>query len=201
VDDRAGAAEANLRALSVQDQLQHLDRILARQIIRVPSNVKGTVLSPPKPNKLGSFLRQGEQFCTIGDPKKLEAYIVVEHSDRSLLAKGQSVWVKVNGQVGPIKESVIREIADRELMEVPPMLSNKIDGGEVATTTGEQKSDQARQPPERPAVPSYAIRVEFGSEDPRYVLGVRGTARVDVGYRSLAWRLQRYLQQTFNFRL
>ena len=64
---------------------------------------------------------------------------------------------------------------------------------------------QTRTDPETereiPAFRSYAVLADVPNEDGTLKPGLRGMARFDVGYRSIYWRVVRYIQQTLNFRL
>jgi hypothetical protein len=81
-----------------------------------------------------------------------------------------------------------------ELETIPTSLSNKY-GGEVATKTDEDGKT------EKPMFKSYGVEVYVDNPDGSLVPGVRGVARVDIGWRSIYWRVKRYLQQTFHFRM
>lgn len=185
---------AAVRLASVRDQIKGNLELERRLTVTVPANVSGTVIGPPKRDSLGAYYDAGQTFCQIGDPTDLEAYIVVEHSDISLVRPGQVVWLKLAGHVGEILEGAVSHVSSRELDELPPALSNK-QGGEVATTTDEQSKREV------PMFKSYSIQVPVPNREGTLVPGVRGIARFDVGYRSLYWRLKRYLHQTLRFRV
>ena len=106
--------------------------------------------------------RQGTLFCQVGDPKKLEAVLVIDQADRNLILDGQHqpVDIKLEGFAGVTIPSEIAEVAESELKIAPRRLSNKSQG-ELATKTDPQTgverpmstSYQARAPiddPERP---------------------------------------------------
>ena len=57
------------------------------------------------------------------------------------------------------------------------------------------------QPPETPTMRSYSVAVRLDNTDRRLAPGLRGTLRVDCGSAPLAWRIARYLQQTFYFKI
>ena len=200
--DVAGAArsigDANLartsekRAEFAYRQVDRLRKQLAKLEIVAP--VAGTVISPPKESQLGTTFSPGQVFCQIGDPRSLEAFLVVEHSDTSLIETDQRVWLKFAGHVGSISEARITEIPSSEIIDLPQALSNKL-GGEVATESDEQREIEA------PMFTSYAFMVPVPNDDQRLAPGLRGVARIDIGYRSVYWRVKRYLQQTFHFRM
>jgi hypothetical protein len=104
------------------------------------------------------------------------------------------IWVKLYGHVGDILTTKMSRISKDEITELPPALSNK-SGGEVQTTTDEETKR------EMPAFRSYAVLADIPNADGTLTPGVRGIARFNVGYKSLWWRINRYIQQTLNFRL
>lgn len=197
----AQAALYHLQADYVRLDLDEINAELAKLEIRVPRRLSGYVLSPPKPREKGRFLEGGQPFCQIGDPAKLEAYIVVPQSEIGLLQEEMAknddrsarVWVKTYGHVGPILNGRAGRISKDEITDLPQSLSNKV-GGEVPTRTNPNTQQ------EEPEFPSYAVLVDVPNDSGELTPGVRGLARFDVGYRSIWWRVNRYLQQTFNFR-
>lgn len=196
--DLAKARQAELRAQTAQDTLNSLWKEQRRLAITVPQDVEGTVFTPPKEEQLGNTMQAGQTFCQIGDPTDLEAYLVIEHSDTSLLQEegGQLVSLKLAGHVGRILEGKIAMISKTAIEQMPPALSNKL-GGEVATTT----TGEGEQQREIPLAKSYAVQVPVPNPDGSLVPGIRGVARIDIGYHSIWWRLSRYVQQTFHFRM
>lgn len=194
MDQFGKASEAELRAATSREMMMRLHQQLDKLVLKAPPGKSGVVMAPPKPKDIGTTMKAGQIFCQIGDPKELDAYIVLEHSDTSLVRPGSRVWVKLAGHVGPIIETKIDRISARELDSLPPALSNK-HGGEVATQT-----DQNRQA-ELPMFKSYSLDAPVPNPDGSLTVGVRGIARLDIGYHSIAWRILRYLRQTFHFRL
>lgn len=196
------AERARLRVDSIRRDIQRLRREIDKLQLAAPPGSVGAVLSPPKKVEQGKLLKSGDLFCLIGDPEELEAYIVVPQSDLGLIQEMQQaptgepvrVWLKLYGHVGPIIESDVRRIARDAISDLPQALSNKA-GGEVQTTTD---ADSKR---EIPAFRSYAVLADVTADDQTLKPGVRGVARFDVGYKSIYWRIKRYIQQTLNFRL
>ena len=182
---------ARLQAKLARQDLESYRKREEQMKLRTP--VAGTVMNPPKQEAVGQAFRPGDVYCLVGDPNDLEAFLVVEHSDMALIRKDQRVWLKLEGHVGDIIEGRIAEIAQNQLRDVPQSLSNKA-GGEIQTDTD---ADTNR---EIPTFRSYSLRVPLDGHDARLHAGVRGTARVDIGWHSLYWRVKRFLQQTFHFR-
>lgn len=197
------AEDARLAADSAYRVMRLLEGELKKLGIVAPADASGVAISPPRKNDMGKFFKAGDLFCQIGDPTKLEAYVVVPQSEIGLLqeaidaaggADRVRVWVKLAGHVGPILEYPISEISQEEITDLPQALSNKA-GGEVATTTNKQTNREV------PQFRSYAVIVNVPNDDRSLAVGLRGAARFDVGYKSIYWRIKRYIQQTLNFRL
>jgi putative peptide zinc metalloprotease protein len=199
----AQAKQARLRSQAINRDIDLLRDELSKLELRVPVDVKGAAFSPPKRNEMGKVFKSGDLFCQVGDPANLEAYIVVPQSEIGLIQEQQQflenptdvlIWVKLYGHVGDILTTKMSRISKDEITELPPALSNK-SGGEVQTTTDEETKR------EMPAFRSYAVLADIPNADGTLTPGVRGIARFNVGYKSLWWRINRYIQQTLNFRL
>ncbi|NLX97557.1 MAG: HlyD family efflux transporter periplasmic adaptor subunit, partial [Rhodopirellula sp.] len=170
---------------TVQEQLRQ--KMADQQRLRLTAPDDGTVLPPTltpsrdrseenlaawsgtplERENLGAFLEQGVLFCQIGDPKKLEAVIIVDQSDRNLVLPEQRVDILVEGfPDAPIK-GAIEEISESELKVSPPRLSTK-HGGELPTQTDPTTGI------ERPQSTSYQARVPIDDPEGMYLLGLRG---------------------------
>jgi putative peptide zinc metalloprotease protein len=139
----------------------------------------------------GCLLQPGTLVCEIGDPRRLEAVLVIDQGDMDFVARGQMVEVKLDELPHDVLAGRIAEISRNELVAAPASMSNKA-GGELATTTDELGR-------ERPQSASYQARVPLDDTAGVLQLGLRGRAKVHVGYRTLAGRLWRYAARTFRF--
>lgn len=182
-----------LRAEATYQQINKIQEQLNRLVLTAP--VSGTVFTPPEDTDMGKLFNRGDLFCQIGDPNDLEAYIVVEHSDIVLIKPGSKMWLKLAGHVGDILETDVEKISTTEIDVLPPTLSNKY-GGHVQANTDEKQPNI-----EHPMFRSYSVKAAVPNHDGGLVAGVRGYARIDIGYQSIFWRVKRYFQQTFHFRM
>jgi putative peptide zinc metalloprotease protein len=210
--DSSTAIESDGRLKALREQIEHLDRQRRQLNLRVQEGVSGTVVNPPRASEIGKFMQQGSLFCEIGDPKKLDAYLVVEHSDIGLVAEGRTVWLKLPGHTGAILAGEVGRIAAADLRDLPPALASVVGGGVAyAAPNGEEDADptdpkaaqkkaQAKRAV-RPLQRSYAAEVHVSNPEGVLRSGLRGTARIDVGWRTLAWRIERTIRQTFHFRM
>ena len=148
---------------AAEDQLKEKHR--DQQRLRLVAPVAGMVLPPPltthheptdeklpawsgtplDPENLGATLEQGVLFCQVGDPKRLEAVLVVDQADRNMMREGQSVDLKLEGFPSTTWHSEIKEIAESELKVTPQRLSTQ-HGGELPSKmdphTGVEKADE-----------------------------------------------------------
>jgi putative peptide zinc metalloprotease protein len=152
--------------------------------------------TPLEKENLGARLVERTLFCQVGDPHKLEAVMVIDETDRSLVHndEDQAVDIKLEGYAGLTIESKIVEVAESELKIVPKRLTTKSQG-EVPTKTDPQTYV------ERPMSTSYQARAPIDDPKGEYRIGLRGQAKVHTRWLSLGARLWRLLTHTFHFKL
>ncbi|MGC3971501.1 MAG: hypothetical protein QM775_30410 [Pirellulales bacterium] len=141
---------------------------------------------------LGCSLPQGALFCRIGDPKQMEAVLVVDQGDVEFVGLDQPVDVRVEELPGRTWQATVREVSKSDVKIAPRTLSNRA-GGELAT-----KADDAGR--ERLRSAAYQVRV-LPLEDPDGLLRMarRGEARIHVGSQTAAEKVARAFRQTFHF--
>lgn len=152
--------------------------------------------TPLLQRNINTTLQPGTMFCSVGDPKKLEALIIVNQSKIDFVHKGQKVVLKFDEYpwrtfYGQIDRDV--DIENHKMETVPIQLSTK-GGGAVSTETSEGGI-------ERPMSPSYRVRVDLDNEDLSLEVGITGTAKIHVQPQTLWQRLWRLVQDVFNFKL
>jgi putative peptide zinc metalloprotease protein len=151
--------------------------------------------TPLERENLGAFLKEQVLFCQIGDPKKLQAVMVVDQGDRNMINRGQRVELKIDElSYKKAFSSKISDIAEAELKEAPKRLASKY-GGEVPTKTDPVTGV------ERPQSTSYQVDAPIDDEEGLMLLGVRGTGRIYTRWISGGERLWRLLSHTFNFKM
>ena len=183
-----------------------------RLVLRAP--IDGTVLPPPAttehddpdgavpnwsgtpldPENRGAALKESVMFCQIGDPKKLDAVLVLDQGDIESVRKGQSVDIKLDELPHETLHSRIAEIARTELKFVSPRMSVQHQG-EVPTTTDPATGAL------RPQSTSYQARAPLDDSDNLLRIGFRGRGKVHVAPMPLGTWLWRLLMHTFNFKL
>lgn len=214
--DRGAALEIAVtrQALDASKKLLTERRADVRRL-RVTAPSAGYILPPPESHRekprvdnglpfwsgdvfearnVGCRVEEGTMLCRIGDPRSLEAELVIEHADYELVAVGQRVEIMLTAVPGRSLTGVISELGESDLQSTPKRLSHT-GGGEVSS-----KTDAAGV--ERPRHASYFARVALDPADFNLLrLGVRGRAKIGVGSATAYEIIDRYLRNLFTFRL
>ncbi len=212
-DPKAGDDVASVKETIKAIEQQLTEKIRDRERLTLVSPADGIILAPPptpnqkeheeklptwsgtplEPRNLRAWLPEGVLFCQVGDPNAMQADIVVDQSDVEFVTVGQGVDLKLEQLPSQTFSSRIEQIAKLDLKVSPKQLSHKA-GGELIT-----KTDASGV--ERPESTSYQANAPLS--DPGALLrpGLRGQAKIQVGWQSLGVKLVRYLSKTFNFKL
>ena len=210
-DPRAGREipELEITVAKLDKQVQEKEDQLGALVLKAPK--KGLVLAPlsrrgdqpgdgrlamwsgiPTEEKnLGAHLDQQQMFCQIGDPRVLEAVLIVDQGDIELIKKNQSVRIKLESHPGVTVHSKVADIAHIDLKESPAHLSIQA-GGNLATRTDASGA-------QRPISTSYQARVHLNGVSDPIPLGTRGQAKIFTGWQPLGVRLWRVVTRTFHF--
>jgi len=189
-DSGLNQVEFELRALQREHEV--LSRQRAALTLRAPRD--GVVMELVARDRVGSWLARGGDLCRVADPGALRAILLVDPSDRPLVAEGGRARVRAHGSGTRSSEGTVREIANAEAGQIPPALS-RTGGGEIAT----RQDPVSRQ--ERPTGQLYLVAIELDQSDATLHPGVLGRAKIDAGSHTLAWRAKRYLSVTFHWGL
>ena len=149
--------------------------------------------TPLDNHNLGCYLEVGIPVCTIGDPHKKEAVLIIDQSEIEFVRIRDKVRIKLDAYAEETYEGRIEEIARRELDDSPRQLS-QLAGGELAT-----KAEESGRI--RPLSASYQARVYLDDPDRAFRPGFIGRAKIECRSRTLAQIVWRYLTDTFHFRL
>jgi multidrug efflux pump subunit AcrA (membrane-fusion protein) len=142
---------------------------------------------------LGATYLEGTVLCMVGDPNTFEAVMVVDQSEVEFVANGQRVDLKLDAFPWQTFSGTVDEIAETHIESGSERMSVKA-GGQVPTeTTAEGR--------EMPISTSYEAMMSLDDPDALFTPGMRGTARIQVGSRTVGQWLLRLLWQTFNFRM
>ncbi|MFM8736065.1 MAG: HlyD family efflux transporter periplasmic adaptor subunit [Pirellulales bacterium] len=142
---------------------------------------------------LGAFFQEGTVLCMVGDPEQLEAVMVVDQTEVEFVAEGQRVDLKLDSFPWQTFTGTVAQIAETHIEAGSERLSVKA-GGQVPTET-----DPSGR--EIPISTSYEALMTLDDSEAVLTPGMRGTARIRVGSRTVGQWLLRLLWQTFNFRM
>ena len=188
---RREAPQQEKMAEGFQQQKESVQQDLDR--LKLCAHRAGTVIQPPKPEKLGSLLELGPTpFCQIGDPHNLQAWLVVDQGYIDLIREGQGVQLKFYSHALKTFDGKISAIPNVDVEHLPPELSN-LAGGEV-TTKADPKTNQ-----QVPVHTLYYAVVPIDNPDLHLEPGLRGKAKVEADPISLYTRIWRWVKRTFHF--
>jgi len=134
---------------------------------------------------------EAELVCLVAPSSKMEAIIVVDQHERELLNVGNEVEIMFDCAALESVKGKILSLAATEMKETSANLSIT-SGGTLDTKTDEMGRT-------RPISTSYQARVELVDLQVPLRPGFRGNAKVHLAWKSLGWRLYRYVSKTFNF--
>jgi len=142
---------------------------------------------------LGATLMEGTVLCLVGDPERFEAVMVVDQTEVEFVSEGQPVDLKLDSFPWQTFRGTVDQLAESHIEAGSERLSVKA-GGQVPTET-----DPSGR--EIPISTSYEALMTLDDPEAVYTPGMRGTARIQVGSRTVGQWLLRLLWQTFNFRM
>jgi len=195
------------------DQLRELQNERKRLVLVAPRD--GTVLPPPatplrevpdgplpswhdtplEPRNLDAFLEQDVLFCLVGDPREIEAILVIDEGDMPFVLRDQPVDIKLDALPHETLSGRISEDPSLEDLKIAPKRLSTKARGELAT----------RQDPvtgaDKPMNPSYQARVPLDDAEGVLLPGLRGRAKIHTRWQTLGQRCWRLITRTFNFKL
>jgi hypothetical protein len=139
-----------------------------------------------------------DMLCQIGDPKDLEAVLIVDQAYIDLVRSGSEaeahkVRLLLDSQTHRAIDSHVAEIGANEMEAVNPALSSRV-GGRLETVTDPSGLT-------RPLSSSYPVRAPLGALAGSVQVGMQGQARIYTGWQPIANRVYRYVAKTFHFDL
>ena len=152
-----------------------------------PGSLSSWQGTPLDPDNAGCFVEAGTLVCRIGNPAELEAWAVVDQADVEGMHSGQAVRLVFDEQPGIVLRGQVVEVGAVDLEITPREL--------IAQQQVDSRPDQRGVAHPRNA--SYQARIEFEPANRPLAIGSAGQARIDVGWRSLSWRLGRIVNRSF----
>ena len=223
-DARAGGEIEVVKEALVSARRQLAQKKAERDRLTLTAPVAGVVLPPPEvppreppegqvptwsgspfePRNRGAQLEEGTLFCQIGDPRKLDAIMVVDQADvefvRDALGRARDsagrpiVDIRLEQLPHDTFRSHIAAVSESEMKVSSKRLSAK-GGGELVTATDPATGQ------EKPRSTSFQASAPLDDEEGVLRLGLRGAGRIYTGWQPLGTRLLRFVNHTFNFRL
>jgi len=192
--------------------LQNKQQEVESLVLRAP--MEGIVISPPwqphqplpddqllgwwgtplEPMNLGATLESGTVLCSIGNPKLLEAILIVDQSKMPFLKQNQRIELKLHEFPDQTYFGEIDEIERQPVSALAIQLSTRA-GGEIPTTTKAGGSEE-------PTRTAYRVRMLLDNNpDLSFRVGMTGIGKIHVERQTLGYRLWLLVNATFNFRL
>ena len=195
IADRGLAQGYEETAKALEPTVGKVNEQIAKLTLYAPKD--GFAIGVPHPETTGAWLKPGgKPFCEVGDPRRLEAHLILDQSDVDFVKLNQAArpkaWIKIYGHSEHTLRSHVSFVAKKNRDEVPPELSN-LAGGEIATKP-DQKTGTAK-----PLTPVYEVIIPVNNDDLELQPGLRGFAKIDAGHCTLGWWIWRAVTKTFHF--
>jgi putative peptide zinc metalloprotease protein len=191
-EDRAQAKQFEEFAMKLEPMMKKVTDQLDK--LNLVAHRDGQVVGAPHKETVGQWVKPGKPFCEIGDPRKLEAHLIVDQADINLIGPDRDAWLKIYGRAEKTFKSKVSEIAKRNSDEIPTELSNMAQG-EVASKP-DPKTGVAK-----PLTAVYEVIIPIDNPDLELEPGLRGFAKIDGGSYTIAWWLKRWWNKLFNFQI
>lgn len=149
--------------------------------------------SPFDSKNSDAYFAESDLLCLIGDPAAWEAIVVIDQHDIDLVHVDHEVEIKLEADRLRSFTGKIVKISEMDMKEAPENISLQ-SGGRLDT----EMTASGRL---KPISTSYQARVPIENVDLSMRVGYRGQARVYVGWKSLGWRVYRFLARTFRLEL
>lgn len=185
-----GATKNEIQALhNAYKQLAYIKQSL---VVRATCN--GVVMRLIKPTELGKFLEKGMPICEIGDERDLRAILLVPSADKGLIQTGDAAWIRIHGRGYNYWPGHVANISANEAKAVPYQLTNKVSGNIASHSDPETKM-------EIPQSQHYVVEIKMEQIDDAMHPGVVARVKIECEPKTIWWRINRYLDITFNWGL
>lgn len=148
--------------------------------------------SPFDTENEGAFFSEGELICYIGNPAEMEGVIIIDQADIDLIdPEKHRVEMMLDSARLHSLEGVITEISKADMKETSANLASQTGG---ALNTMMDPTGRIR-----PISTSYQAKVAIDPTDIPMRAGYRGQAKIHLEWKSLGWRVWRFISKTFKF--
>ncbi len=145
--------------------------------------------TPLSPTNRGAVFAEGTLLCTIGDPRRREAIVLVRQQDIALVRSGQAVELMTRTTRRGHYAGVVTEVAASPIDQVPREF--------FAAGLVDPASNPAAVRNTRGTY--YQVRVRLDEVGDPPIVRSTARARIKVPSASLASRLSRFLSDSFRF--
>jgi len=143
--------------------------------------------TPLAPQNRGCYLETGTLVCQVGDPKRLEAMLIIDQSAVSFVRPGQQVRLRIDQGPVDIVSGTLIELAKTDVADFPDSLARALD-------LPLKREGQAGI---RAAQTYYQARVQLAPGTAPLSVAMHGSAKILADPQPLSRRLLRWLQLTF----
>lgn len=152
--------------------------------------------SPFDEKNKNAWFATSDLVCLVHDPAQgLEASLVIDQADVELIRLTDKVRILLDANTHRAFDTTIEDISTQSMIAVPQTMSSQ-GGGRIDTRTEQASGMQI------PLSASYQAKARLPEgAGTNWQVGVQGQARVYTGWKTIAWRLGRYLSRTFHFEL
>lgn len=142
--------------------------------------------SPLDEENRNCFLERGTWLCSLGDPEKLQARLIVDQEHVEFIEAGQSVKILLDEYPGNPLKGTIHDIAEIDIDDLHPNLIHRKEITTELDSTGKQQLSNT----------SYLARVTLDSPSENPLIHAAGQAKISVSPESLGKKAYRHLRKT-----
>lgn len=177
---------------SLKNVSKQLMQIKEQLVVRATRH--GIITRLIQKTELGKFLEKGMSICEIGDERDLRAVLLIPSADKGLIQMGDHAWIRIHGRGYNYWPGHVANISANEAKSVPLQLSNKVAGNVASHSDPESKL-------EVPQSQHYVVEIKLEQIDAAFHPGVLARVKIETEPRTLWWRINHYLDVTFNWGL
>ncbi|MDF1742302.1 MAG: HlyD family efflux transporter periplasmic adaptor subunit [Gimesia sp.] len=142
--------------------------------------------SPLDEENRNCFLERGTWLCSLGDPQKLQARLIVNQEDVEFIEAGQTVRILLDEYPGNLLKGTVEEIAEIDIDDLHPNLIHRKEITTEIDTTGKRQLSST----------SYLARVTLEPLSEQPLIHAAGQAKISVSPESLGKKAYRQLRKT-----
>lgn len=149
---------------------------------------------------LHATFERGEVVCSVGDLSVPEARLMIDQADIESVEAGLDVQLLLESRSGKTFSGKIEKVSTSNTDRVLRQIAQNYGGSvETKNTRSAQLRDLQDDKSSMPADAVFEAIVPLPASDSPLEAGLRGTARIQVGQRTLASKFYRFLHKTFRF--